>query len=388
MKLLVFAHTPPPFHGQSYMVKLMIDGLRSMSASETGIEVIHVNARVSDTSGEIGAAKVEKIIRLIRYSFAAIRYRFTEDVTALYYVPAPGKRAALYRDWIAMLLCRPFYNRVILHWHAVGLGEWLKESAYPWERWLTLKVLGRARLSIVLSRHNAADASRLRPRSITIVPNGIPDPCPEFETTLLPVRLARYRARCRPDEAADAAFTVLFFSACTAAKGLFATLDAVALLNARLTNDAGGLRLRLIVAGEFSSSKEKKEFDSRRASDGLLEFVQYRGFVAEGQKAAMFAASDCLCFPSLYPHEGQPVSLIEALAFGLPIVATAWRGIPELLAGTGAYLVPSQAPEGLADALDSVVRQQPGVLGRRRFLERHSLTAYIRGLTDAIQHVV
>ena len=35
---------------------------------------------------------------------------------------APGKRAALYRDWVVMVLCRPFFRQVIHHWHAVGLG--------------------------------------------------------------------------------------------------------------------------------------------------------------------------------------------------------------------------------------------------------------------------
>ena len=37
-----------------------------------------------------------------------------------YYVPAPGKRVALYRDWLVMFICRPFFSGVILHWHAVA----------------------------------------------------------------------------------------------------------------------------------------------------------------------------------------------------------------------------------------------------------------------------
>ena len=45
-----------------------------------------------------------------------------------YYVPAPGKRVALYRDWLVMLLCRPFFKNIILHWHAAGLAKWLETS--------------------------------------------------------------------------------------------------------------------------------------------------------------------------------------------------------------------------------------------------------------------
>ena len=42
--------------------------------------------------------------------------------------PAPGKHSALYRDWLVMLLCRPFFKRLVLHWHAAGLAKWLETA--------------------------------------------------------------------------------------------------------------------------------------------------------------------------------------------------------------------------------------------------------------------
>ena len=54
MKLLVFAHTPPPHHGQSYMVQLMLQGFGgdarrrpANAGSPRGIDCYHVNARFS-----------------------------------------------------------------------------------------------------------------------------------------------------------------------------------------------------------------------------------------------------------------------------------------------------------------------------------------------------
>ena len=55
MKLLVFAHVPPPHHGQSYMVRLMLNGFggdrrekkdRTQDSSPFGIECYHVNAQL------------------------------------------------------------------------------------------------------------------------------------------------------------------------------------------------------------------------------------------------------------------------------------------------------------------------------------------------------
>ena len=43
-KILVFAHVPPPHHGQSVMVQVMLEGLRA----DARFEVLHVDARVSD----------------------------------------------------------------------------------------------------------------------------------------------------------------------------------------------------------------------------------------------------------------------------------------------------------------------------------------------------
>src|SRR5687767_5827482 len=116
MKLLIFAHTPPPLHGQSYMVKLMLEGLggdaRSKRSLPTGardreIECYHVNCRLSEGVDDIGSFRFEKVWLLFRYCFEAIWCRWRFNVHTFYYVPAPGKRAALYRDWIVMLLCRP-----------------------------------------------------------------------------------------------------------------------------------------------------------------------------------------------------------------------------------------------------------------------------------------
>ena len=126
MKLLVFAHIPPPHHGQSYMVKLMLDGFggdlrRKAGASATGaahplgIECYHVDARYSHGLEDVGEFRGGKIFLVFWYCLQAVWCRFRYGVRTMYYVPAPGKSVPLYRDWLAMWICRLFYRRVILH---------------------------------------------------------------------------------------------------------------------------------------------------------------------------------------------------------------------------------------------------------------------------------
>ena len=107
MKLLVFAHTPPPHHGQSYMVQLMLGGFggdcrrRAAGRAATGgppaifgVECYHVNARLSQKLEDIGDLRLGKFILLLGYCLQAIWCRFRHDVDVFYYVPAPGKRVA------------------------------------------------------------------------------------------------------------------------------------------------------------------------------------------------------------------------------------------------------------------------------------------------------
>src|SRR5262249_18670583 len=130
MKVLVFAHVPPPHHGQSYMVQLMLSGFggdlrkhhNGASASPAHIACYHVNARISKKLEDIGDLRFGKFLLLVGFCLQAIWIHFRYRVDNFYYIPAPGKRSALYRDWLVMFLCRPFFKRLILHWHAAGLA--------------------------------------------------------------------------------------------------------------------------------------------------------------------------------------------------------------------------------------------------------------------------
>lgn len=113
MKLLIFAHKPPPHHGQSYMVQLLLEQLRGDAA--TDFEVFHVDSRFSKDFEDIGGFRFGKLGSLLKYCLKAIGFRLRYGVLAFYFVPAPPKRATLYRDWLVMLLCRPFFPQIIYH---------------------------------------------------------------------------------------------------------------------------------------------------------------------------------------------------------------------------------------------------------------------------------
>lgn len=420
MKLLVFAHTPPPHHGQSYMVQLMLNGFggdrrkRRVLANEGdskqaspnpdaqrfGIECYHVNARLSKELEDIGDLRIGKFVLLLRYCIEAIWCRFRYGVTTLYYIPAPGKPSALYRDWMVMFICRAFFKRVILHWHAAGLAKWLEMVVQMRSRAITYRAMKQVDLSVVLSQYNRADAEKLFSQRIQIVSNGIPDPCPEFARGVLPRRQARFAARKKllsgqtlTDEDLQAAgpeprqVRLVYLAHCTREKGVFDAVNGVFLAAKRLAERKFPISLRLLVAGTFVSADERAEFDRLLTLPGMADLVQYFGFVSGETKLKLLREADLFCFPTYYENENQPVNLIEAMAFGLPILTTRWRSLPELFPANYAGLVDIRSPEQIANVLPALMTGEAGDGFRDIFLRHYTIERHLSGLAEAFASI-
>lgn len=406
--VVVFAHVPPPHHGQSYAVQLLLDRLRdpSSEASKTNpLRVYHVDARLSDDIEAIGRFQPRKILRLFRYCLQAIGFRLRRRARVLYYIPAAPMRSAVYRDWLVMALCRPFFRKLVFHWEAAGLAEWLETSARPWERILTHLFLDRPTVSVVLARHGRSDALALRAHHVSVVPNGIPDPCPDFETRLAPMRRdRRHRLADRTLTPAESRFRLLYLSLCIPEKGLFDAVDAVALANAELAKAGESVRIELSVAGKFWRDEDRERFEARcRDADLQLPLppdasgsgggsagasspaVIYRGFVDRADKIGLFESSDAFVFPSYYAAESFGLALAEAMAFDLPCIATRWRHIPEMFPESYPYLVDIQSPADIASLLARLATGADPVPLRAHYLRHFTDQVYADGLRQALR---
>jgi glycosyltransferase involved in cell wall biosynthesis len=374
LKLLVFAHTPPPHHGQSYMVQLLLEGLRN----DPQFEIYHVNAQLSSDTADIGRMRPGKVVAVIKYCLQAIWHRLRHGVTNFYYVPANPGRAALYRDWLVMLFCRPFFARRIYHWHAAGLGQWLENEARPWERAVSRFLLGGADLSVVLSEFNRSDAAVLKARRTEVIPNGISDPCPSFKTQLLPERLARLSS--------PRVFEALYIGLCLREKGLFDTIEAVRMANERYAGNAG-VCFKLVVAGSFWVAAERAEFErllkELQFPDGRPQ-IEYLGFVSGENKDRLFKGCGCLCFPTYYQAESFGLVAVEAMAYGLPVITTRWRMIPEVLPADYPGLVDPRSPEQIAAKLVDALKWDCFASLREHYLRHFTAEEFWRKMKAAL----
>lgn len=363
MKLLVLAQTPPPLHGQSLMVQTLVEGLPAH-----GIPVHHVNLGLSRDAADIGRWRPSKAISLFAACLHALAARRRDGCDTLYYVPAPGKRGALWRDLVAMLLCRPFFKSLVLHWHAAGLAPWLTEQGNALERFLARRLLGRADLSIVLSNSLQADALAFNPRQIAVVPNGITDP-----DDAPPVRTS---TGTRP-------FQTLFLGLCSEEKGLFAAASATLAANRTAGAPKDAPKFTFVAAGSFADPAAASLF-----AELCRQFpatLRYAGQVQGAEKNNLLRQSHCLCLPTTYPAEGQPLVLLEAMAHDLPIIATRWAAIPDTLPPE-AILVETGNTDALSAALTQLRKAPPpaGVF-RRHYLARFTTERHLAIMATALR---
>ena len=137
-----------------------------------------------------------------------------------------------------------------------------------------------------------------------------------------------------------------------------------------------------VIAGSGALERELcREADAL----GLSERVRFLGHVAD--RVGLYHALDILLMPSDF--EGTPMTLLEAMASGLPVVASAVDGIAEVCTDhEDALLVPCGEQEGFVEALERLIadaglRGDLGRAARRTILEEYE----IRGLVRRIEEI-
>jgi glycosyltransferase involved in cell wall biosynthesis len=286
----------------------------------------------------------------------------------LYYPPAGPNKTPILRDIVVLLCCRWRFRKTIFHFHAAGLTT-IYESLGPLLQRAFRLAYFEPDLSIILSRHNPPDDKFLQSAHTAEIPYGIPDP------------VADHR---RPDNPVP---RILYVSTVSRSKGVEVLIAAAGLLRQL------GHQFEVDIVGGFDSPEFESECRALVKTMELEDCISFHGQQIDDGKWRFFARADIFCFPSYYESESFGIVLIEALAFGVPIVSTRWRGIQSAVAdGETGFLVPVKDPEATASQLavlleSPALRQEMGEAGRARYEKVHTLDHWYKVLEHAISNL-
>jgi colanic acid/amylovoran biosynthesis glycosyltransferase len=159
-------------------------------------------------------------------------------------------------------------------------------------------------------------------------------------------------------------------------KGFALLISAIA----QAVPDLPGLHLTLVGDGPLRAALQ-----AQSARLNLQNHVTFAGWQDESGVRAALAAATALISPSF--AEGLPVVVMEAMAAGRPVLATAIAGLPELVTPDVGWLVPAGDAAALATAIRTLAATKPSSLtslgdaARTRVLARHDIDAEAEKLT-------
>lgn len=253
-----------------------------------------------------------------------------------------ASRASFWRKLMFILPAMALRVPVIVHLHGAEFRQFYAEESPQALRRLIRFVFEKASRVIVLSEGWKNWAMSVFPaaRVVSIYnPVTLPELAPfsKRETT-----------------------TLLFLGRIGERKGVFDLIDALGRLNDRIPN----LRLLMGGDGDLEAARQHAE------ANGSSERVELLGWVRGAEKQALLERAAVYVLPSY--NEGLPMSVLEAMAAGLPVVSTPVGGIPEAVSdGVEGFLVAPGDINMLSDRLarllgDAGLRRGMGEAARRK----------------------
>ena len=148
--------------------------------------------------------------------------------------------------------------------------------------------------------------------------------------------------------------------------------------------------VRCIIVGE---GPERQELEKRAIELDLSDVIRFIGFRPRSDLPALYNAADIFAFPS-QRSEGQPMSLIEAMASGLPVVATRVGWMASLFdSGVNGILVEPGDSKVFSDEIISLLkdpqkRQSIGSAARNKAVEAYSIDRVVTEVESILQQLV
>lgn len=193
-------------------------------------------------------------------------------------------------------------------------------------------ILKNASAVIALTEHMKGAMQALYSRDVIVVPNGI--------------NLNEIAER--EAEGGNPGKKILFVGRLHPVKGTQYLLGAMSIIHRELPE------AKLILVGD---GEERELLESLTDSLGIRECVEFAGRVPHERVQDYMNQAEVFVLSSL--SEGFPVTILEAMACGLPVVATRVGGVPDIIEdGANGYLIDTENPEQIAEALLRVLQDE------------------------------
>lgn len=276
----------------------------------------------------IEANNVKKILFFLK-AFRKIKKEFKKNKPDIVHIHMSYK-GSFTRKFLLHKLCRKNGIPDIIHLHGSEFKKWFDESDDKKKEQIRILLKECAGFIVLGDKWNKA-VKEIEPETKTVmVRNTVHIPCCTVHW--------------------QQPFTVLFMGVLIKRKGVADLINAVNLLKKenKLNN------VKVIIAG---SGAEETELKAMCTQLGLEQYIEFTGWIAGEDKEKIFRESQMLVLPSY--NEGLPIAIIEAISYGMPVVATNVGDISSaVIHGENGFLIDPGDVKGLAYSIHKLISEK------------------------------
>ncbi|MGG7214926.1 glycosyltransferase family 4 protein [Clostridium nigeriense] len=293
-KIAIIGQFPPPIHGLSKALDTLYNSYLNEEFDFTKIDITNNKNFFNN---------------LIKILFSKLD---------LYYLTISQSKFGNIRDLIMIKLIQLKKRKIIIHLHGGGFRNILDNEFSNYQRKRNYKILSKVDAAIVLGDSLRYIFEGIIPKDkIYVVKNCVDDEViisdEEFDGKISALESKKE-------------LKILYLSNFIEDKGYKEVLKLATLVKEKKDN-----RFKFVFAGKFFYEDDKKEFFKYIKANNLEEIIEYRGIIYGEKKTNTLKECDYAILLTRYKNEGQPISIIEAMANGLGIIATNHAGIKDIL---------------------------------------------------------
>ncbi|MBX2861558.1 MAG: glycosyltransferase family 4 protein [Vampirovibrio sp.] len=277
-----------------------------------------------------------------------------------------SERGSFFRKSILVWLAKAAGKKNILHNHGAEFLLFYDHCPFP-VQWFIRKTLLSCDAVIVLSQQWATDIRAIVPQAnIQVVYNPV----------VIPEAIKNSQTPSKSDDPVS----FLFLGRVGKRKGAFDIVEAMSQLP------------DLPAKVHFYGDGALEEINHMIQAKGLTSKIEVHGWIRGEQKQGVINAADIMLLPSY--NEGLPLTVLEALANGMPVLSTPVGGIPEAVEnGVNGYLVPPGDTTALAQQISTLTtevqqRQTMGQKSLRRAQEKFDHRLIFNQLEALYQNLI
>ncbi|MBU2949619.1 glycosyltransferase family 4 protein [Tamlana agarivorans] len=359
-KILVIGPFPNPTTGVSLANKVVFEGLNDMKQ----FSIDSINTSFNKFEENIGVFSVSKALFYLKLNFRAYKI-FGADMVYI----TPGQTFfGVMKYAVFIILASLFKRDIVIHVHGNYLGKeyrlikGLKKTVFKW-------ILDKTNKGIVLSESLRGNMSPFVDGDhIFVLYNFVEDYLFLNEEDIF-----KDENNIKPK--------IFFLSNLMEEKGILDLLEALKILEKK------GVEFEAKIAGNIDAQNKSKI----ETYFNELNQVSYCGVVSGQAKKELLIWGNVFVLPTYYEMEGQPISILEAMATGNLVLTTNHSGIPDIFKDeVNGFYVEKKNPGSIVSKIEMIANHPDNFLGIRKYnfsiaLKNYRVDNFISNLVNIIK---